>query len=43
VSPLAREALIWIGGAIALALVIAGLFAWFLPELDLLGRVYAVL
>lgn len=39
---LARYAARWIGGALILALVIVGLGAFFLPEVDLLALRYAV-
>ena len=42
-SPLQREAAIWLGGAILLALLISIFFAVFLPELDLLSLRYEVL
>ncbi len=39
---LVRYAARWIGGALLLALVIVGLGALFLPEVDLLALRYAV-
>lgn len=42
-SSLRREAMWWIGGALLLALLIAGIAALFLPSLDALSFRYAVL
>ncbi len=42
-TSLAREALVYLGGAFALALLLVGLAVLLLPELDLLAGRYAVL
>jgi len=38
-----RELTLWIGGAVALALLIIAAAVFFVPELDLLAKNYSVL